>query len=111
VFALGIAVTALIPACASSSSPDSTSASLTRVNVAMVSITDGSTFFVALRHGFFRQAGLDVRYTITPQSTAAMPGLLNGSIDVIGAANYVSAFESQIHGPSLLRQTRHGGPG
>jgi ABC-type nitrate/sulfonate/bicarbonate transport system substrate-binding protein len=69
----------------------------------MVSITDGSTFFVALRHGFFQQEGLDVRYTITPQSTAAMPDLLNGRINVIGAANYVSAFEAQIHGAADIR--------
>lgn len=102
-FAVGIAIAAMTTGCASSSGSNSTAAGLTRVNVAMVSITDGSTFFVALRHGFFRQAGLDVQYTITPQSTAAMPDLLNGSIDVIGAANYVSAFQAQIHGAANIR--------
>jgi NitT/TauT family transport system substrate-binding protein len=90
-------------ACAPTASPGTSPGGLTRVNVAVVSITDGSTFFVALRHGFFTQAGLDVHYTTTPQSTAAMPALLAGRIDVIGAANYVSAFESQIHGAASIR--------
>jgi ABC-type phosphate/phosphonate transport system substrate-binding protein len=90
-------------ACGTPASTGSSPGGLTRVNVAVVSIADGSTFFVALRHGYFTQAGLDVHYTTMPQSTAAMPALLAGRIDVIGAANYVSAFESQIHGAASIR--------
>jgi NitT/TauT family transport system substrate-binding protein len=102
IFAVGMAA-AVTAAAAACGIPASAPEGLTRVNVAVVSIADGSTFFVALRHGYFTQVGLDVHYTTTPQSTAAMPALLAGRIDVIGAANYVSAFESQIHGAASIR--------
>jgi NitT/TauT family transport system substrate-binding protein len=75
----------------------------TPVNVAIVDIADAASFFIALHDGFFRQQGLDVHYTKVPQSVVAMPDLLAGRIQVIGAANFVNAFEAQVHGTADIR--------
>jgi len=56
------------------------------VSVAVVPITDAAPFMLAVQRGYFTRAGLDVTYTITPQSTTAAAGLVHGSIDVIAAA-------------------------
>jgi NitT/TauT family transport system substrate-binding protein len=75
----------------------------TRVQVAVVPITDAAPFFLALRHGFFARQGLSVHYTMTPQSTAAAADLVHGTVDVIAAANYVSFFAAQAHGALNIR--------
>lgn len=101
--ALGVCAAALATACASPPSAGKTPAGLTRVNVGVVTVADAASFFLALKDGFFRQEGLDVHYTLTAQSTAAMPDLLNGSIDVIGGANYVNALQAQVKGTASIR--------
>jgi NitT/TauT family transport system substrate-binding protein len=101
--ALAGVIAALATACASPPGQESKPARLTRVNVAVVNIADAASFMLAEKDGFFRQQGLDVHYTLTAQSAAAMPDLLSGRIDVIGAANYVTAFEAQVHGAADLR--------
>ena len=53
---------------------------------------------MALKEGFFKQAGLNVTVESVTQSTAAIPDLLHGSIDVIAGGNYVSFFEAQANG-------------
>ncbi len=53
---------------------------------------------VAIKEGFFTQAGLNVTVKSVAQSTVAIPDLLHGSIDVIGGGNYVSFLEAQAHG-------------
>ena len=53
---------------------------------------------MALKEGFFKQAGLNVTVKSVTQSTAAIPDLLHASIDVIGGGNYVSFFEAEAHG-------------
>jgi NitT/TauT family transport system substrate-binding protein len=53
---------------------------------------------VAIKEGYFTQAGLNVTVKSVTQSTAAIPDLLHGSIDVIGGGNYVSFLEAQANG-------------
>ncbi|HEY0936220.1 MAG TPA: ABC transporter substrate-binding protein [Trebonia sp.] len=53
---------------------------------------------MAIKEGFFQQAGLNVTVKSVAQSTVAIPDLLHGSIDVIGGGNYVSFLEAQAHG-------------
>jgi len=110
--AVGMAVAAiLVSACSSSSSssasaPGSASASGsasgsaagTSIVVGSLPVLDTAGLQVAIKEGFFKQAGLNVTVKSVTQSTAAIPDLLHGSIQVIGGGNYVSFLEAQAHG-------------
>ncbi|MGH3261600.1 MAG: ABC transporter substrate-binding protein [Trebonia sp.] len=112
---VGVAVAAvLVTACSSSSTSSgstatasastsvgasaSGSAGVTSVVVGALPIIDTAGLQVALKEGYFAQAGLDVTVKSVTQSTAAIPDLLHGSIDVIGGGNYVSFLQAQAHG-------------
>ncbi|HEY1822458.1 MAG TPA: ABC transporter substrate-binding protein [Trebonia sp.] len=105
----------LVTACSSSSSSSSTaaakpsssasvsssataSAATTNVVVGSLPVLDTAGLQVAIKEGFFKQAGLNVTVKSVAQSTAAIPDLLHGSIDVIGGGNYVSFLEAQANG-------------
>jgi NitT/TauT family transport system substrate-binding protein len=74
------------------------SAGMTSIVVGALPVIDTAGLQVALKEGFFTQAGLNVTVKSVTQSTAAIPDLLHGSIDVIGGGNYVSFFEAAAHG-------------
>lgn len=74
------------------------SAAGTNVVVGSLPVLDTAGLQVAMKEGYFTQAGLNVTVKTVTQSTAAIPDLLHGSIDVIGGANYVSFLEAQAHG-------------
>jgi NitT/TauT family transport system substrate-binding protein len=107
--AVGVAMAAiLITACSSSSSSSASapssaaasggSAAVTNVVVGALPVLDTAGLQVALKEGFFKQAGLNVTVKSVTQSTVAIPDLLHGSIDVIGGGNYVSFLEAQANG-------------
>jgi NitT/TauT family transport system substrate-binding protein len=106
VSALSLAVfTAACSSSGGSSSGASASAQATGNSSATTSIVVGSLpvidtagLQVALKEGFFKQAGLNVTVESVTQSTAAIPDLLHGSIDVIAGGNYVSFFEAEANG-------------
>ena len=70
----------------------------TSIVVGALPVIDTAGLQVALKEGFFKQAGLNVTVKSVAQSTTAIPDLLHGSIDVIGGGNYVSFLEAQAHG-------------
>lgn len=74
------------------------SAAMTSIVVGALPVIDTAGLQVALKEGFFTQAGLNVTVKSVTQSTAAIPDLLHGSIDVIGGGNFVSFFEAEAHG-------------
>ncbi|MGH3249245.1 MAG: ABC transporter substrate-binding protein [Trebonia sp.] len=117
--AVGAAVAAILVSACSSSSSSSTStpssstpstgasssasagggsAAGTNVVVGALPVLDTAGLQVALKEGYFKQAGLNVTVKTVTQSTAAIPDLLHGSIDVIGGGNYVSFLEAQANG-------------
>jgi NitT/TauT family transport system substrate-binding protein len=120
VLVIGAAVAAiLISACSSSSSTTSAQSStsatgsasasasasasgsptaMTNIVVGALPVLDTAGLHVAIKEGFFTQAGLNVTVKSVAQSTVAIPDLLHGSIDVIGGGNYVSFLEAQAHG-------------
>jgi len=71
---------------------------MTNVVVGSLPVLDTAGLQVAIKEGYFKQAGLNVTVKTVTQSTAAIPDLLHGSIDVIGGANYVSFLEAQANG-------------
>src|SRR5579863_924572 len=116
VLVVGAAAAAiLISACSSSSSSTSTQSStsasgspsasasssptaMTNIVVGSLPVLDTAGLQVAIKEGFFTQAGLNVTVKSVAQSTVAIPDLLHGSIDVIGGGDYVSFLEAQAHG-------------
>ncbi len=70
----------------------------TNVVVGSLPVLDTAGLQVAIKEGYFNAAGLNVTVKTVTQSTAAIPDLLHGSIDVIGGGNYVSFLEAQAHG-------------
>jgi NitT/TauT family transport system substrate-binding protein len=74
------------------------SAAGTSIVVGSLPVLDTAGLQVAIKEGYFKQAGLNVTVKTVTQSTAAIPDLLHGSIDVIGGGNYVSFLEAQAHG-------------
>jgi NitT/TauT family transport system substrate-binding protein len=85
-------------AAASSAQAPGGSAAGTSIVVGALPVIDTAGLQVALKEGFFKQAGLNVTVKPVTQSTAAIPDLLHGSIDVIGGGNYVSFLEAQANG-------------
>jgi NitT/TauT family transport system substrate-binding protein len=66
--------------------------------VGSLPVIDTAGLQVAIKEGFFNQAGLNVTVKSVTQSTAAIPDLLHGSIDVIAGGNYVSFLEADANG-------------
>jgi NitT/TauT family transport system substrate-binding protein len=95
-------------ACAAPSSPDSTATGLTAITVGALPIVDDVPVYLAQQEGYFRQQGLDVTIKTVAQSTAALPDLLHGSVDIITGANYVSFFRAQAKGIISLRILQDG---
>ena len=85
------------PASATGQSSPS-SAATTSIVVGALPVLDTAGLQVAIKEGFFKQAGLTVTVKSVAQSTVAIPDLLHGSIDVIGGGNYVSFLEAQANG-------------
>jgi NitT/TauT family transport system substrate-binding protein len=71
---------------------------MTSIVVGALPVLDTAGLQVAIKEGFFKQAGLTVTVKSVAQSTVAIPDLLHGSIDVIGGGNYVSFLEAQANG-------------
>lgn len=86
------------PASASGGGSPGGSAAGTSIVVGSLPILDTAGLQVAIKEGFFKQAGLNVTVKTVTQSTAAIPDLLHGSIDIIGGGNYVSFLEAQANG-------------
>ena len=99
-----LSLTALAAGCGSSgrssggSSAGNSTTATTSIVVGALPVIDTAGLQVALKEGFFKQAGLNVTVESVTQSTAAIPDLLHGSIDVIGGGNYVSFLEAEAHG-------------
>jgi len=85
-------------ASAASSPSSSSTAATTSIVVGALPVLDTAGLQVAIKEGFFAQAGLNVTVKSVAQSTVAIPDLLHGSIDIIGGGNYVSFLEAQANG-------------
>src|SRR5882724_10408860 len=114
--AAGLAITVLAAACSSSgstsgsgtstsaaSSPSSSKLETTHIVVGALPVVDTAGLYLALKNGYFKQAGLDVTVTPIQQSTAALPDMLHGTVDIVAGANYVSWFQAQAKGAASLK--------
>ncbi len=111
--ATGLAVALLAAACGSSGSspsasgsrsPSSSSTALeeSHITVGALPVIDEAPLYLAQKLGSFKQAGLNVTIAAVTQSTQALPEMLHGTVDIIGA-NYVSFFEAQAKGEVQIK--------
>jgi NitT/TauT family transport system substrate-binding protein len=70
----------------------------THLTVGALAVADDAPLYIAIKNGYFKQAGLTVTAVPVAQSTQAIPDMLRGSVDVIAAANYVSFFQAEAKG-------------
>ncbi|MCL2583798.1 MAG: ABC transporter substrate-binding protein [Streptosporangiales bacterium] len=70
----------------------------THLTVGALAVADDAPLYIAIKDGYFKQAGLDVTAVPVAQSTQAIPDMLRGSVDVIAGANYVSFFQAESKG-------------
>jgi NitT/TauT family transport system substrate-binding protein len=113
--AASLTITVLAAACSSSStsgsststsatsSPSSSKLETTHITVGALPVVDTAGLYLALKNGYFKQAGLDVTVTPIQQSTAALPDMLHGTVDIVAGANYVSWFQAQAKGAASLK--------
>jgi NitT/TauT family transport system substrate-binding protein len=100
----GLAVALLAAACGSSSgspgpgSPSGTTVEQSHIVVGALPIIDDAPLYLAVKNGYFKQAGLTVTIAPVTQSTQAIPDMLHGTVAVVAGANYVSFFEAQAKG-------------
>ncbi|HZR53982.1 MAG TPA: ABC transporter substrate-binding protein [Streptosporangiaceae bacterium] len=103
---IGGVVAMLAGACSSgsgsgspSSTPTSTAASgsssgaleKTTITVGTLPVVDVAPLFLAIKNGYFAQQGLTVKTVLAQQSTATLPDLLHGVVDII-TGNYTTYF-------------------
>ncbi|MQA96919.1 MAG: transporter substrate-binding domain-containing protein [Streptosporangiales bacterium] len=75
----------------------------TTVRVASLPTVDAAALHVGVEQDIFSKAGLDVRIQPVQQSIQALPALVNGQVDVIASANYVTFLQAHDKGTLKLR--------
>jgi ABC-type nitrate/sulfonate/bicarbonate transport systems, periplasmic components len=107
--AVFVSVLAILPlllvSCGSSqsSAPGPNGIEKNKLTVAALPIVDDAPLFLAKERGLFAAEGLDVKIQILQQSSLAIPGLINGSIDVVGGGNYVTFLQANDSGALKVR--------
>ena len=95
------AITALFAvACSSSAGSQATSTSKSvstkpekaHISVGRLPVADAADLFIAIRNGYFRQAGLTVTPEIIQATARTTPDLVSGEMD-FSLLNYVSTME------------------
>ena len=75
----------------------------THLSVAYLKIIQDAPLFLAIKDGLFAKEGLTVTPIPEAQSTAALPGMQSGAIDLIAGANYESFFAMQAAGKFQMK--------
>ena len=98
----GLAVALLAAACSGSSAgtTSTTAAHLekTSIVVAALPVVDAAGLYLAIKNGYFRQAGLTVTAKPVAASTLAIPGMEAGTVDLVDA-DYSSYFLDEVSDP------------
>jgi NitT/TauT family transport system substrate-binding protein len=93
----GLTVALLGSSC--STGPAASSAT-THITVGALPVVDNVGLYIAADDGIFKQAGLSVTIKRVLQSTAAIPEMKSGAINIIGGANYVSFMQASAMDPA-----------
>ena len=101
--AAGSLAVALLAAACSGSSAGTTSTTAvhlekTSIVVDALPVVDAAGLYLAIKNGYFRQAGLTVTAKPVVASTLAIPGMEAGTVDLVDA-NYSSYFLEEVSDP------------
>ncbi|MBO3746758.1 ABC transporter substrate-binding protein [Streptosporangiaceae bacterium NEAU-GS5] len=105
--ALGIAVVFALASCGSSGSSSTTAGSSnglekTTLTVGVLPIADVAALFIANQRGFFKAEGLTVKPEIVANGAAAIPRLINGTLD-FALGNYFGVLSAQDKGAANMK--------
>jgi NitT/TauT family transport system substrate-binding protein len=104
----GLAVALLAAACSGGSSTatlqvNTASLEKTHLVVGALPVVDTAGLYLAIKNGYFKQAGLTVTATTLQKSTDAIPEMESGKVDIVAGANYVSFFQAQLTNPKKFQ--------
>jgi NitT/TauT family transport system substrate-binding protein len=74
-----------------------------RITVGILPTADAAPLYIAIRNGYFRRQDLVVTTKIIAQSTAALPDLVSGHVDIVGGGSYFSFFEAADRGTAKIK--------
>ncbi|MGH3261601.1 MAG: ABC transporter substrate-binding protein [Trebonia sp.] len=96
--ALAVAAVALLTS--SCSGPASGSSGTISITVGVLPVIDDVSVYMAQNDGIFAKNGLSVKLQQVLKSTAAIPMMQHGSLDIIGGGNYVSFIQQSAGDPA-----------
>jgi NitT/TauT family transport system substrate-binding protein len=97
--ALAAAAVVLVSSCSGSTAGSGNSGTISII-VGALPVIDDVGAYIAQDDGIFKQFGLNVTIEPVLQSTAAIPKMKSGAIDIIGGGNYVSFIQQAASDPS-----------
>lgn len=80
----------------------------TAITVTGLPIVDTAPLYLAQQEGLFAQQGLDVTIKPLASSNQSLPGLADGSVDIVAGGNYVTFFGAQARKEADLRVVAEG---
>ncbi len=78
------------------------------ITVTGLPIVDAAPLYLAQQEGLFKAQGLDVTIKTLPSSNLSLPGLADGSVDIVAGGNYVTFFGAQARRAADLRVVAEG---
>jgi NitT/TauT family transport system substrate-binding protein len=97
------AVALLLAAACSSTTPATDPPEKTSITVTGLPIVDVAPLYLAQQEGLFAAQGLDVTIKPLTSSNQSLPGLADGSVDIVAGGNYVTFLEAQARGQTDIR--------
>jgi NitT/TauT family transport system substrate-binding protein len=104
-FLSSVATVLLVPGCSllsGNSDSNPTGPANARIRLGAIPIVDVAPVYIALRKGYFRDEGIEVEVKLLQGGAAAIPGLINGELDVT-FGNWVSFLSAQAKGTADLK--------
>jgi NitT/TauT family transport system substrate-binding protein len=95
----GLALALLAAACSSSNAatlPPPPGLEKTQITVGALPVVDSVGLYLAIKNGYFKQEGLTVTAVPIAKSPDAIPEMVQGKVDIVSGANYVSFFQAQL---------------
>nr|WP_042189718.1 ABC transporter substrate-binding protein [Kibdelosporangium sp. MJ126-NF4] len=106
---LAATLVAAVPGCGllSGEEPASPGVEQARIRLGVLPIVDTAPVHIAIRKGYFKDEGVEVELKTIQGGAAAIPGLVNGELDVT-FSNWVSFLAAQAKGVADLKLVADG---
>lgn len=98
----------LVGACAQGKAPADVPPEKSSITVTGLPIVDVAPLYMAQQKGLFAAQGLNVTIKPLASSNLSIPGLADGSVDIVAGGNYVTFFEAQANKKADIRVIAEG---